>query len=61
MAYEEQWEYKVIGLKGTHEDMPKQEGRLNNLGHQGWELVAVTSEDKVIKYDAIAYLKRKKS
>jgi len=57
MVYGEQWEYKVIKLDSGSKEREKQ---LNQLGLQGWELVAATEYGAVTGYGRHAYLKRKK-
>lgn len=59
MARGEQWEYLVVKLE-TYEEKKQQE-YLNDLGNEGWELVAVTPyvhEGGVV--DISAYLKRRR-
>ena len=58
------FEYKVLPLSSDHE---KATANLNQLGEQGWDLVAVTEycEPEMGEYEAInhitAYLKRCRS
>ena len=54
----EKWEYKILGFSFIPGKEP--EAPLNQLGQQGWELVAVTmpSEFSGI-YSCMAYFKRK--
>ena len=47
------WEYKQIKLN-LNDDVPLEEGRLNELGKEGWELVAVVTHNKTAHY----YFKR---
>lgn len=60
------WEYKVIyhddrpqsGTSGTRARSGASEEKLNKLGNEGWELVAVRSGPGS---EAVFYFKRKKS
>ncbi len=50
----DKWEYKLLSMYGTRND----EAKLDGLGSEGWELIAVTSQS--LTSTSIAYLKRKK-
>ena len=54
------WEYKVVELYWEERNMLEEKTKLlNDLGNDGWELVALADDDE---YDGvIAYLKREKS
>jgi len=48
-----EWEYKILIVEVKEE--PEKE--LNKLGREGWELVSISVEDRII----FSVLKRKKS
>ena len=68
------WEYRVIDLGADVEDNPDRvseyEDVLNEMGEDGWELVAVTETEYIDETDpdeagipsgtTVAYLKREK-
>jgi len=54
----QKWEYRIVDLPSSHGGSNKEDQKeLDQLGEDGWELVAMIHMDESV---TIAYLKREK-